>query len=1158
MIGSVVSHYRVLERLGGVDDLYKAQDLDRERLVALQLLPGGEGADSEAARKRFAREASRASSIGDPHIGSVYEVGETDDGRVFLAMALDEGDPLSDRLARGPLALEQAVDVGNQVAAGLASAHAEGIVHGALDPTQVLVSPEGRVKVVGFGAGALPGAAERARAYLAPERLQGGPADVRADLWSLGVLLYEMIAGRHPFPGADALSGDPVPLDRWRTGLPAGLERAVARALAKRPEDRYADAGAMRADLQAVEETGQLARQGGTVLAMPSRQQAPPPSDVPPRAARPSPGGGMLGRAIAHYVVKEHIGGGGMGVVYKAEDSKLERTVALKFLPPELTRDPVAKARFLQEARAASALEHPNICTIHEVDETEDGQLYLAMPAYDGETLKRKVELGPLPLDEALDYAIQAAQGLAKAHRQGIVHRDIKPANLIVTGDGIVKILDFGLAKLAGAAGLTRAGFCLGTPSYMSPEQARGEVDQRTDLWSLGVVLYEMVTGRPPFRADTDQGIIYALLTEEPEPVRKLRPEAPPELERIVKKMLAKDPGDRYPNLDAAIVDLRTLSGVTSTLTRFPLGGVPGGRRPWWRAPAIAGAAALLLILAFLAVRWSGRLGEESRPLQRTHEPLTDLEGRESHPSLAPDASFFLYVKEEGGDLDIFWQRVGGGNPRNLTEDSPVDDEQPAVSPDGQRVAFRSGRDGGGLFLMGATGESVVRLSPQGYDPAWSPDGAWIAYSTEGIVDPRRRSLDAEIWRIRIADGAREKISRQDAVQPSWSPNGQRIAFWGLRGRTSQRVVWTMPAAGGEAVPVTDGSTIDWNPVWSPDGAHLYFVSDRNRSMTLWRVRIDESSGQVLGEPEDLTTPALWSGFLSISSDGRKIAYATREGKANCERTSFDPATGRTSGVLEPMTQGSRIVRFCDVSPDGQWLVYDTALPQEDLHVIGADGQRGRQLTDDVARDRVPRWSPDGSRILFYSDRGGQEDYQAWSVRADGGDLRQLTAIEDMVYDALWSPDGRRILVTTDRGAAMIDLSLPLEQRRPQPLPNAVQDGLSFTPWSWSSDGRRIAGEVQKQSVRLGLALYSFDTGRVERLAASGILPVWLRDGRLIYLDGGKLFLLDPATRRTSEVLAPPPNTNSIFRMVSVSSDNRSLFFLRSSDEGDIKLLRMQ
>ncbi|HYN19494.1 MAG TPA: serine/threonine-protein kinase, partial [Thermoanaerobaculia bacterium] len=557
MIGSVVSHYRVLERLGGADEtaeVYKAQDLQRERMVALRLLHGGGGADGEAARQRFAREASRASSIGDPHIGSVYDVGETEDGRVFLAMALDEGEPLSGRLAHGSFDLAEAVDLGAQIAGALASAHAEGIVHGALDPSQVLVR-EGQVRVAGFGAGALPGAAARARAYLAPERIEGAPADERGDVWSAGVLLYEMIAGRHPFPGADATNRDPEPLTAWRSGIPQDLEKTIARAMARRAGDRHPGAAELGADLGRIADRGYLSRVGGTVLAMPSRPAEPFPrsrSEEAQDLPRPTI---LLGQSVGHYVIREHLGGGGMGVVYKAEDVRLERTVALKFLPPELTRDPVAKARFHQEARAASALEHPNICTIFEVNETEDGQLYLAMPAYEGEILKKKIERGPLPVSEAIDIAIQVGQGLAKAHRLGIIHRDIKPANVMVTDDGVVKILDFGLAKLAGAAGLTRAGFCLGTPSYMSPEQARGEVDPRTDLWSLGVVLYEMVAGRPPFRADTDQGIIYALLTEEPEPVRKLRPEAPPELEDILRGMLAKAPEARYPNLDAALLD---------------------------------------------------------------------------------------------------------------------------------------------------------------------------------------------------------------------------------------------------------------------------------------------------------------------------------------------------------------------------------------------------------------------------------------------------------------------------------------------------------------------------------------------------------------------------------------------------------------------------
>ena len=1144
----MVSHYRVVERLGGEDEraaLYKAQDLQRERMVALQLLPGGGGADDEAARQRFAEESSRASSIGDPNIGHVYEVGETDDGRVFLAMALDEGEPLSARLSRGPLGLEQAVDVGTQIAAGLASAHAEGIVHGALDASQVLVDAEGRVKIVGFGAGSLPGAAERARAYLSPQRLRGGSADTRGDLWSLGVLLHEMIAGRHPFPGSDSLAGGPLPVPEE---VPPELSRIVGRALAPRPGDRYESASEIRSDLRSVVGTGEMPTQVESGL----RRPPPPKLDDPSRRAS-SP----VGRMIGHYVIREHLGGGGMGVVYKAEDTKLERTVALKFLPPELTRDPMAKARFLQEARAASALDHPNICTIHEVDETDDGQLYLAMPAYDGETLKRRIERGPMPLGEAVDTAIQIGQGLAKAHRQGIVHRDIKPANLMVTSDGIVKILDFGLAKLAGAAGLTRAGFCLGTPSYMSPEQARGEVDHRTDLWSLGVVLYEMITGRPPFRAETDQGIIYALLTEEPEPLRKLRPDAPIELEQIVRKMLAKDPDARYPSLEPALADLRQLTGGMSTLSRVSLLQPAVGRPSRWKASAIASIAALLLIVGFLLFRGGGGgLGGE-KPLQRTNEALTDLEGRETHPSLSADGTFFVYAREAGGDMNIFWQRVGGGNPRNLTADSPVDDSQPALSPDGQRIAFRSERDGGGIYVMGATGESAVRLVGEGYDPAWSPDGDWIVYATEGVSDPRRRSNASSLSRVRVADGRVEPIETGgDAVQPSWSPNDLRIAYWGYSTGTFKRIVWTIPVGGGDPVAVTDGASIDWNPVWSPDGRYLYFVSDRNLSMTLWRVRIDERSGRVQGSPEDLTTPAEWSGFLSLSGDGKQIAYATRDDKANVERIAFDPAMGRVEGEPKPVTQGSRMVRSIDVSPDGRSIVFDTSLPQEDLFVIGADGEAMRQLTNDTARDRLPRWSPDGQQILFYSDRGG--NYQAWSSRADGGDRQPLTQEKnDRVVDSIWMPDGRRIVALLTKGLALIDLSKPLERRSLEPFPGAVRGNEIFIPTSRSRDGRWFAGEVQEiEGAKLGIARYSIADQRYE-LLHEGTLPVWVRD-KILYLDGGKVFLLDPETRASRLLLSPPPNTNSIFRYLAASPDGRTLYLLRSSDEGDIKLLRMQ
>jgi serine/threonine protein kinase/Tfp pilus assembly protein PilF len=266
----------------------------------------------------------------------------------------------------------------------------------------------------------------------------------------------------------------------------------------------------------------------------------------------------MIGETILHYKIIEKLGGGGMGIVYKAEDIKLHRTVALKFLPPELTRDEEAKKRFINEAQAASSLQHNNVCNIHDIDETVDGQIFICMDCYDGETLKEKISRGPLKLDIAINISIQIAEGLQKANENGIIHRDIKPANIFITNDGIVKIIDFGLAKLSGRTMMTKMGSTLGTVAYMSPEQARGEeVDQRTDIWSLGVVLYEMITGKLPFKGDYDQAIIYGILNEEPQPIARFNEKVTPEIEHIVAKALEKDRDERYQHVDELLADLR-------------------------------------------------------------------------------------------------------------------------------------------------------------------------------------------------------------------------------------------------------------------------------------------------------------------------------------------------------------------------------------------------------------------------------------------------------------------------------------------------------------------------------------------------------------------------------------------------------------------------
>jgi serine/threonine-protein kinase len=274
----------------------------------------------------------------------------------------------------------------------------------------------------------------------------------------------------------------------------------------------------------------------------------------------------MIGKTILHYNIIEKLGGGGMGVVYKAEDTKLKRMVALKFLPLHVSLDNEVKERFMHEAQTASALDHNNICTIHEIGESEDGQMYMAMALYEGETLQDKIERGPLPIEEALDIAIQIGDGLAKAHGKDIVHRDIKPANIMITTEGITKILDFGLAKLSGRTKLTKEGTTLGTVAYMSPEQVRGDqADNRTDIWALGVILYEMITGISPFKGDYEQAVMYSIANETPEPITGLRTGVPIELERIINKALAKKTDERYQGVTDLLVDLKSVKKQDQT-----------------------------------------------------------------------------------------------------------------------------------------------------------------------------------------------------------------------------------------------------------------------------------------------------------------------------------------------------------------------------------------------------------------------------------------------------------------------------------------------------------------------------------------------------------------------------------------------------------------
>jgi serine/threonine protein kinase len=695
------------------------------------------------------------------------------------------------------------------------------------------------------------------------------------------------------------------------------------------------------------------------------------------------------GLTVSHYRIVARVGAGGMGEVYKAQDLSLDRPVAIKILPPEVVRNEERVRRFVQEAKAASGLSHPHIITIHEIGEiplqgSSEGAKtrYIAMEFVNGETLRSHIYDGRTSLRELLDVLAQAADGLAKAHGAGIIHRDLKPDNIMVTRDGYAKVLDFGLAKLtektpdritSGSATAlrdqTREGATVGTLGYMSPEQLRGQpVDQRSDIFSFGCILYETVTRQKAFTADSDIDIQHKIMHVDPPSISDINPAAPVELRRMVRRCLAKDPEKRYQSMKDLAIELRDLSQEFDTLQTSsgpssPSGVLPARQRWAWLAGAIA-LMAVAAIAAALLVRNRGA-SEPAAVTQAAFSQVTSQRGVEADPKLSPDGTFIVYSSAASGNADIYFQRLGGVTAINLTGASSSDDTQPAISPDGQLIAFRSERDGGGIFVMGATGESVRRITEGGFQPDWSPDRREIVYTTVSYPEVFSRGSRGELWRVHVESGEKKRVAGTDAVQPSWSPHGHRIAYWGVSGRGGQRDILTISSNGGEPIAVTDDQAVDWSPIWSPDGSTLYFISDRGGTPNLWRVAIDEKTGEKLGPLEPLTTPARHTNSIDISADGSKIVFSALDLRSELERIPLDPQAEKISGTESGVIRGSTRATQCDVSPDGNWIVFRSEGQQEDLYVARSDGSELRKLTDDLHRDRGPKWSRDGQRIAF-------------------------------------------------------------------------------------------------------------------------------------------------------------------------------------------------
>ncbi|MGA7305730.1 MAG: protein kinase, partial [Rhodothermales bacterium] len=774
----------------------------------------------------------------------------------------------------------------------------------------------------------------------------------------------------------------------------------------------------------------------------------------------------MIGQTISHFEILERLGGGGMGVVYRARDTRLNRDVALKFLPPELSFDEEAKRRFMQEAQAASSLEHANICTILDIGTTSEddgGRLFIAMPAYEGQTLKDRLAAGKIGREEAIDIAAQVAHGLAAAHEKGIVHRDVKPANIMVTRNGRAVILDFGLAKLAGSLGITRTGSTLGTAAYMSPEQIRGDdVDHRSDLWSLGVVLYEMLEGRRPFEGDYEQAITYAVLNA--------HPALPPDpTGAVLARALAKNPDDRYSSVSAfadALDDLKSPSGVHGAGT--PVQQIPLRRALSLRVVTLAAAFVLVVVIAGILV-WQKHDGGGMIVAGNTRAISEDAV-MEIDPAISPDGKFVAYAAGRLSGMDIFVRQLAGGRAINLTEDIPGHNRWPKWSPDGTRLVFISSKNnasiiniipalGGVREDVAETGVASVTFSPAAHgtaqgSPAWSPDGTRIAYTQGNSI--YIHNMDES-----------EPVHVADSFLPHslcWSPDGSRIAF--VKGNPefifgtltfaniAPSSIEVVRLGGGEPVEVVPNDATNMSPVWMPDGQQLLFLSDRGGARDVYVVRIDDD-GRPTDNPRRLTT-GLGAHTIDVSSDGKELVYSLLEAQANIWSISIPPVGPVSVSQAREVTTGNQVIEAMTVSPDGRRLAFDTdRTGNADIFAMNVDGSDLRRLTTDPAGDFTPSWSPDGKEITFHSFRNGNRD--VFVVPADGGkaEIVDDNPSQDRFQD--WSPSGNDIVFHSDRaGPQQLFIATRDPQTRKWAEPRQLTtDGGNYP--RWSPDGRYIA-----------------------------------------------------------------------------------------------------